>query len=179
MESVVRNVRIIILLLCVALFAAGALWNLCNPPQTQEAGLDNTVSEPDAQETQVILLQSAQDTEKLQEQEAAQALEHKLASLRIRRDSSWQQLYQAVEQLEFEEKQQKLRQYAELQYKEQRLELLIGAKGIDACIAVLEPEQANIIVPEKVLQTDYAKLYDLVLRNTDYEEEQIILVPLK
>ena len=29
------------------------------------------------------------------------------------------------------------------------------------------------------LQQEYEKLYDLVLRNTEYDETQIILVPLK
>mgnify|MGYP003294054616 CR=1 FL=1 len=79
----------------------------------------------------------------------------------------------------FDEKQQKLRQYAELQYQEKRLELLLNAKGIQHSLAVLSSEQANIIVPEDILQKEYEKLYDLVLRNTDYEESQIILVPLK
>ena len=175
MEPVVKIIRGVIVLMCAALFLAGALWNLCNPPEepiqqmaAHEIG-QNTVEAVAKQEHAV----ESQDEKNVQE------LEHRMAALRIQRDASWQQLYHAVEQLEFDKKQQKLQQYAELQYQEQRLELLLNAKGIQHSLAVLSSAQANIIVPEDILQKEYEKLYDLVLRNTDYEESQIILVPLK
>ena len=108
-----------------------------------------------------------------------QTMENRLAALRMERDAAWQQLYHAVEVLEFAEKQQTLRQYAEIQYNEQTLELLFKAKGIENCMAVLGEEQANIVVPAETLQQEYEKLFDLVLSNTAYDETQIILVPLK
>ena len=134
-----------------------------------------TMSQPESVE---VLFQQEPDTEK-QHAEKMQELENRVASMRIQRDASRQQLYVAVESLEFAEKQQKLQQYAEQQYQEQQLELLLHAKGLAPCLAVLNTEQANLIVPEALLQTEYEKLYDLVLRNTNYDEMQIVLVPLK
>ena len=81
--------------------------------------------------------------------------------------------------MQLEEKQQLLGQYERLHYKEQRLELLLQAKGIGPCLVVLEEEQANVIVAEDVLTTQYEKIYDLVRRNTQYEAEQILLLPLQ
>ena len=97
----------------------------------------------------------------------------------MERDAAWQQLYRAVETLEFTDKQQTLQQYAEIQYNEQTLELLLKAKGIENSLVILGEQQANIIVPAETLQQESEKLFDLVLRNTEYDETQIILVPLK
>ena len=175
MEPVVKIIRGVIILMCAALFLAGALWNLCNPP---EESIQQMAAHETEQNTVEAVVKQEHAVES-QDEKNVQELEHRTAALRIQRDASWQQLYHAVEQLEFDEKQQKLQQYAELQYQEQRLELLLNAKGIQHSLAVLSSEQANIIVPEDILQKEYEKLYDLVLRNTDYEESQIILVPLK
>ena len=175
MEPVVKIIRGVIILMCAALFLAGALWNLCNPP---EESIQQMAAHETEQNTVEAVVKQEHAVES-QDEKNVKELEHRMAALRIQRDASWQQLYHAVEQLEFDEKQQKLQQYAELQYQEQRLELLLNAKGIQHSLAVLSSEQANIIVPEDILQKEYEKLYDLVLRNTDYEESQIILVPLK
>ncbi len=166
MDKVATMIRLLILLLCAVLFLAGALWNLCMQPEViKETVIDSNIQqEPTAEDTLA------------QEQ---QAMKNRIAALRIERDTAWQQLYHAVDALEFAEKQKTLQQYAELQYLEQKLELLLAAKGIELCLVLLGEEQANIIVSVETLQQEYEKLFDLILRNTDYDETQIILVPLK
>ncbi|MBQ1187577.1 MAG: hypothetical protein IIX62_00675, partial [Peptococcaceae bacterium] len=57
-------------------------------------------------------------------------------------------------------------------------ELLLAAKGIEHCLAVLDEEQANIVVAEEVLKNQYEKIYDVVLRNSGYPAEEIVLIPL-
>ena len=94
------------------------------------------------------------------------------------RDKSWQQLEMRLEGLTDSEKIRRQEQNALLQYKEQRLELLLAAKGFSNCLVVLDEEQANIIVAEQALENQYEKLYDLILRNSDYPAEQIILIPV-
>ena len=106
------------------------------------------------------------------------SVENQIAALRMKRDSSWQQLKNQLESLEFEQKQQCLKQYEELQYKEQRLEVLLQAKGISDCLVLLEEQQANIIADGAALEQQYEKIFDLVQRNTDYLPEQIVIVPL-
>ena len=71
-----------------------------------------------------------------------------------------------------------MKQYEELRYREQRLELLLKAKGIENCLALLEEKQANIIVGGTEVAQQYEKIYDLVQRNSDYPSEQIVIVPL-
>ncbi len=124
--------------------------------------------------------QAEQETNKeMQSEEAsAQILQNSIASLRMERDSSWQCLRERMSSLS-EIQQQKLETYAMLQYKEQRLELLLQARGLDHCLVVLEEEQANVIASEKALAEQYEKIYDVVQRNTDYTAEQIVLVPMK
>ncbi len=180
MEKVVTMIRLLILLLCAVLFLAGALWNLCLQPETSTEPMDaqDLVQTDISQETEAVFFQQETIMEKPSVQDQ-QTMENRLAALRMERDAAWQQLYHAVEVLEFAEKQQTLRQYAEIQYNEQTLELLFKAKGIENCMAVLGEEQANIIVPAGTLQQEYEKLFDLVLRNTAYDATQIILVPLK
>ncbi|MBQ3205427.1 MAG: hypothetical protein IJB37_02635 [Peptococcaceae bacterium] len=178
MDKVATVIRLLILVLCVLLFLAGALWNLCvQPEQTAETSGDMNRQEDYAK----VALISTQENEMEYEETAIRQsiMENRIAELRMERDNAWQQLYHTVAQLEFTEKQQTLQQYAELQYCEQKLELLLSAKGIVPALAILGQEQANLIVPADILQQEYEKLYDLVLRNTEYDETQIILVPLK
>ena len=103
---------------------------------------------------------------------------NQIAALRMERERSWQQLQSGLEVLEFADKQQCLKQYEELRYREQRLELLLKAKGIENCLALLEEKQANIIVGGTEVAQQYEKIYDLVQRNSDYPPEQIVIVPL-
>ena len=105
-------------------------------------------------------------------------LKNRLAALRMMRDKSWQQLETQLEGLTDSEKIRRQEQNALLQYKEQRLELLLAAKGFSNCLIVLDEEQANIIVAEQAMENQYEKLYDLILRNSDYPAEQIILIPV-
>ena len=175
MESLAKLIHRMIVLLCVGLFLAGAAWNLSHP---QDVDAQDTAQQDMSQETTDVLF-TPEITQNLQEHENDIALDSRIAALRMQRDTSWQQLYHTVEQLDFAEKQQTLQQYAELQYQEQRLELLLSAKSVEQCLVLLTSEQANIIVPETILQKEYEKLYDLILRNTTYDETQIILVPLK
>lgn len=112
------------------------------------------------------------------EQEETDTLADQLAALRMERDSSWQQLKEGLEDLQFAQKQECLKQYEELQYKEQRLELLLKAKGFAECLVLLEEQQANVIAGGSEVETQYQKIYDLVQRNTNYAPEQIVIVPL-
>ena len=177
MDKVATVIRLLILVLCVLLFWAGALWNLCVQPETAETSGDVNLQEDYAEASLISMQENEMEYEETAMRQSI--MENRIAKLRMERDNAWQQLYHTVAQLEFAEKQQTLQQYAELQYCEQKLELLLSAKGIVPALAILGQEQANLIVPADVLQQEYEKLYDLVLRNTEYDETQIILVPLK
>ena len=177
MDKVATVIRLLILVLCVLLFWAGALWNLCVQPETAETSGDVNLQEGYAEAALISIQENEMEYEETAMRQSI--MENRIAKLRMERDNAWQQLYHTVAQLEFAEKQQTLQQYAELQYCEQKLELLLSAKGIVPALAILGQEQANLIVPADILQQEYEKLYDLVLRNTEYDETQIILVPLK
>ena len=177
MDKVATVIRLLILVLCVLLFLAGALWNLCVQPETAETSEDVNLQEGYAEASLISMQENEMEYEETAMRQSI--MENRIAKLRMERDNAWQQLYHTVAQLEFAEKQQTLQQYAELQYCEQKLELLLSAKGIVPALAILGQEQANLIVPADILQQEYEKLYDLVLRNTEYDETQIILVPLK
>ena len=177
MDKVATVIRLLILVLCVLLFWAGALWNLCVQPETAETSEDVNLQEGYAEAALISIQENEMEYEETAMRQSI--MENRIAELRMERDNAWQQLYHTVAQLEFAEKQQTLQQYAELQYCEQKLELLLSAKGIVPALAILGQEQANLIVPADILQQEYEKLYDLVLRNTEYDETQIILVPLK
>ena len=177
MDKVATVIRLLILVLCVLLFWAGALWNLCVQPETAETSGDVNLQEGYAEASLISIQENEMEYGETAIRQSI--MENRIAELRMERDNAWQQLYHTVAQLEFAEKQQTLQQYAELQYCEQKLELLLSAKGIVPALAILGQEQANLIVPEDILQQEYEKLYDLVLRNTEYDETQIILVPLK
>lgn len=198
-----KAVRMLVIALCVALFAVGVIWNLVYGTMEAEqqdaaAALASAAEDNGERERQytaermrtaeMALASDAPDVANM-EAEAVDAvaedpvglehsMENRLAALRMERDSSWKQLEAGLNGLEFAEKQQCLKQYQQLQYEEQRLELLLKAKGIVYCLAVLGQQQANIIVDGAELAEHYEKIYDLVQRNTDYAPEQIILVPL-
>ena len=177
MDKVATVIRLLILVLCAMLFLAGALWNLCVQPETAETSGDVNLQESYAEASLISIQENEMEYGETAIRQSI--MENRIAELRMERDNAWQQLYHTVVQLEFAEKQQILQQYAELQYCEQKLELLLSAKGIVPALAILGQEQANLIVPADILQQEYEKLYDLVLRNTEYDETQIILVPLK
>lgn len=192
MNEFVHAVRAAIGVICMGLLAMGVIGNLffTTLPEQDEAMLtagqaQETVADWEQQYTEEQMQAAAEtalftedriDTETAEE---TATLENQIAALRMERDSSWQQLKDGLNHLQFEEKQQWLRQYELLQYKEQRLELLLQAKGIQHCLVVLEEQQANVIVAQSELAEQYEKIYDLVKRNTDYGTDQIILVPLK
>ena len=180
MEKVVTMIRLLILLLCAVLFLAGALWNLCLQPEPATEPMDeyDMVNTNLSQENADVFFQQEIVIEDAATQDQ-QTKENRLAAFRVERDTAWQQLYHAVESLEFAEKQQTLHQYAKMQYNEQKLELLLKAKGIEYGLVILGEKQANLIVPADILQQEYEKLFDLVLRNTEYDETQIVLVPLE
>lgn len=192
MQEFIRGVRILIVAVCLALFAVGILWNLCysalpepDTDQTAAGGIEAVAqaenweqqytAEQMEKTAQSAVLSATEPDSRQQEQADA---EEQLAALRIERERSWQQLLNGLQQLQFEEKQQLMRQYEELQYKEKRLELLLKAKGLQHCLVVLEQQQANVIVAEEKLAEQYEKIYDLVQRNTAYQPEQIVLIPL-
>jgi hypothetical protein len=129
MDKVVTVIRLLILLLCAVLFLAGALWNLCLQPEKDIESMDvhNMVYAENSQETVDVFFKQEVTVEDTAIQDQ-QIIENRLAALRMERDAAWQQLYRAVETLEFTDKQQTLQQYAEMQYNEQRLELLLKAK---------------------------------------------------
>lgn len=182
MKFVIKILRKGIILFCVALFFAGAVWNLYGTvtKTAEDVIQEETIKKEIAQKAvDVVFLEEDQKAENEWQGQDTETLERRIAALRIDRDASYQQLYHTLEQQAVEDKIQVLQKYAELQYKEHRLELLLSAKGVGPCLAVLELEQANIIVPESVLQVEYEKLYDIVLRNTEYAEHQIILIPAK
>lgn len=165
MRFLIKFIKCLIVLCCVILFFAGALWNIVVLPDTEETIVFTPIEEPLTKEEV--------------EEQQKQQLQNRIAALRMERDAAWQQLYHTVEQLTLQNKDDILHQYALLQYQEQKLELLLEAKGISSCVAVLDTEQANIIVPEEQVKKEFEKLFDLVKRNTNYEETQIILIPLR
>ena len=192
MQEFIRGVRILIVAVCLALFAVGIIWNLCysalpEPDTDQTAAGDiEAVAQAENWEQQYTAEQMEKTAQSAvlsatepdsRQQEQADA-EEQLAALRIERERSWQQLLNGLQELQFEEKQQLMRQYEELQYKEKRLELLLKAKGLQHRLVVLEQQQANVIVAEEKLAEQYEKIYDLVQRNTAYQPEQIVLIPL-
>ena len=192
MNEFIKAVRVLIIALCVALFAVGIIWNLVYGTMSEQEAMATlgqpAVSDADwEQQYTAEQMQAATEARLFSDFTEAQTapetlaadLENRLATLRMERDSSWTQLQDGLAVLEFDEKQQCLKAYEALQYQEQRLELLLKAKGIAHCLVVLSETQANIIVDGDVLSSQYEKIYDLVQRNTDYLPEQIILVPLE
>ena len=196
MERLKRVTSAVLTALCLALFSLAVIGNLFTDSlQRQEAAVELVMTETAMSETsmtETALWEEAYIKEKQQNpaeavlsasenqngQEEQEYLKNRLAALRMMRDKSWQQLEMRLEGLTDSEKIRRQEQNALLQYKEQRLELLLAAKGFSNCLVVLDEEQANIIVAEQALENQYEKLYDLILRNSDYPAEQIILIPV-
>lgn len=196
MERLKRVTSAVLTALCLALFSLAVIGNLFTDSlQSQEAAVELVMTETAMSETsmtETALWEEAYIKEKQQNpaeaalsasenrngQEEQEYLKNRLAALRMMRDKSWQQLETQLEGLTDSEKIRRQEQNALLQYKEQRLELLLAAKGFSNCLVVLDEEQANIIVAEQALENQYEKLYDLILRNSDYPAEQIILIPV-
>ena len=196
MERLKRVTSAVLTALCLALFSLAVIGNLFTDSlQSQEATVEPVMTETAMSETsmtETALWEEAYIKEKQQNpaeavlsasenqngQEEQEYLKNRLAALRMMRDKSWQQLEMRLEGLTDSEKIRRQEQNALLQYKEQRLELLLAAKGFSNCLVVLDEEQANIIVAEQALENQYEKLYDLILRNSDYPAEQIILIPV-
>lgn len=196
MERLKRVTSAVLTALCLALFSLAVIGNLFTDSlQSQEAAVEPVMTETAMSETsmtETALWEEAYIKEKQQNpaeavlsasenqngQEEQEYLKNRLAALRMMRDKSWQQLEMRLEGLTDSEKIRRQEQNALLQYKEQRLELLLAAKGFSNCLVVLDEEQANIIVAEQALENQYEKLYDLILRNSDYPAEQIILIPV-
>ena len=124
MDKVATVIRLLILVLCVLLFWAGALWNLCVQPETAETSGDVNLQEDYAEASLISIQENEMEYEETAMRQSI--MENRIAELRMERDNAWQQLYHTVAQLEFAEKQQTLQQYAELQYCEQKLELLLS-----------------------------------------------------
>lgn len=201
MERLKRVTSAVLTALCLALFSLAVIGNLFTDSlQSQEAAVEPVMTETAMSETsmtetsmtETAVWEEAYVKEKQQNpaeaalsasenqngQEEQEYLKNRLAALRMMRDKSWQQLEMRLEGLTDSEKIRRQEQNALLQYKEQRLELLLAAKGFSNCLVVLDEEQANIIVAEQALENQYEKLYDLILRNSDYPAEQIILIPV-
>ena len=206
MERLKRVTSAVLTALCLALFSLAVIGNLfADSLQSQEAVVEPVMTETAMSETsmtetsmtetsmtETAVWEEAYVKEKQQNpaeavlsasenqngQEEQEYLKNRLAALRMMRDKSWQQLETQLEGLTDSEKIRRQEQNALLQYKEQRLELLLAAKGFSNCLVVLDEEQANIIVAEQALENQYEKLYDLILRNSDYPAEQIILIPV-
>ena len=196
MERLKRVTSAVLTALCLALFSLAVIGNLFTDSlQSQEAAVEPVMTETAMSETSMTetalweeayikekqqnpaeaALSASENRNGLEEQEY---LKNRLAALRMMRDKSWHQLEMRLEGLTDSEKIRRQEQNALLQYKEQRLELLLAAKGFSNCLVVLDEEQANIIVAEQALENQYEKLYDLILRNSDYPAEQIILIPV-
>lgn len=185
-----KAVRVFILMLCIALFSVGIIWNLCYGTMNaeEEAALAMSAAEQSqVWEAQYAMeQQSAVETTLRSDEKASMSSnaletvtpEEQFAALRMKRDSAWQVLQDQLAELTQPEREQYLAQYAQRRYKEQRLELLLQAKGIAHCLVILEEQQANVIVAEAELREHYEKIFDLILRNTDFTAQEIVLLPL-
>lgn len=185
-----KAVRILILMLCIALFFVGFIWNLCyGTMHTEEesASAMSAAEQSQVWEAQYAMEQQSAVETTLRNDENVHmpsntvkevTPEEQFAALRMKRDSAWQVLQDQLTELEQAEREEYLAQYAKRRYKEQRLELLLQAKGIAHCLVILEEQQANVIVAEAELREQYEKIFDLILRNTDFTAQEIVLLPL-
>lgn len=197
MREFLQGVRRLVIAICIALFAVGVIWNLfCSSLAEEDAAalapadLDTVAQEKNytAEKNQsgaqldasaAAAAQASSRQTPPEEKEAETLVEDRIATLRMARDSSWQQLQDQLAALDTDQRETYLQQYATLRYKERRLEVLLQAKGLLHCLVLLEEKQANVIGDQDVLQQQYEKIFDLVQRNTDYGPEQIVLVPLE
>jgi len=174
---------------CAALLAMGVIGNLFLGNTVESIEAEQNMKPVSALWEEQYTMEQMQTTETVlsvdsakQKEESAERqeklLENQVAALRMKRDSSWQRLQNSIQNLEPEEQKQ-MQSYTLLQYKEQRLEVLLEARGVTPCLVLLEEQQANILADEKVLAEQPDRIFDLVQRNSEYQAEQIILVPLK
>ena len=145
-----KAVRILILMLCIALFFVGFIWNLCyGTMHTEEesASAMSAAEQSQVWEAQYAMEQQSAVETTLRNDENVHmpsntvkevTPEEQFAALRMKRDSAWQVLQDQLAELEQAEREQYLAQYAKRIYKEQRLELLLQAKGIAHCLVILE-----------------------------------------
>ena len=189
MERLKKATGAVLATLGLALFAMAAAGNLFVTSVQDEAM--EAAAEPSAAETakwetvytEEQMRQNAVETavqveEKQKTADEQTMLKNRLASLRMMRDKNWQRLQSQLKDIPETEKQEQTVQIALLQHKEQKLELLLAAKGFEYCLVVLGEAQANIIVAEESLEKQYEKIYDVVFRNSGYPSEQIVLIPL-
>lgn len=189
MERLKKATGAVLATLGLALFAMAAAGNLFVTSVQDEAM--EAAAEPSAAETakwetvyteeqmRRNAVESAVQVEEKQKTADEQTmLKNRLASLRMMRDKNWQRLQSQLKDIPETEKQEQTVQIALLQHKEQKLELLLAAKGFEYCLVVLGEAQANIIVAEESLEKQYEKIYDVVFRNSGYPSEQIVLIPL-
>ncbi len=146
------------------------------PSVTETAKWETAYTEEQMKEH--VVESAVQVEEKHKTADERTMLKNRLASLRMMRDKNWQRLQSQLKDIPETEKQEQTLQIALLQHKEQKLELLLAAKGFEYCLVVLDEEQANIIVAEESLEKQYEKIYDVVFRNSGYPAEQIVLIPL-
>lgn len=189
MERLKKATGAVLATLGLALFAMAAAGNLFVTSVQDEAM--EAAAEPSAAETakwetvyteeqmrQNAVESAVQVEEKQKTADEQTMLKNRLASLRMMRDKNWQRLQSQLKDIPETEKQEQTVQIALLQHKEQKLELLLAAKGFEYCLVVLGEAQANIIVAEESLEKQYEKIYDVVFRNSGYPSEQIVLIPL-
>ena len=189
MERLKKATGAVLATLGLALFAMAAAGNLFVTSVQDEAM--EAAAEPSAAETakwetvyteeqmrQNAVESAVQVEEKQKTADEQTMLKNRLASLRMMRDKNWQRLQSQLKDIPETEKQEQILQIALLQHKEQKLELLLAAKGFEYCLVVLGEAQANIIVAEEMLEKQYEKIYDVVFRNSGYPSEQIVLIPL-
>lgn len=189
MERLKKATGAVLATLGLALFAMAAAGNLFVTSVQDEAM--EAAAEPSAAETakwetvyteeqmrQNAVESAVQVEEKQKTADEQTMLKNRLASLRMMRDKNWQRLQSQLKDIPETEKQEQTVQIALLQHKEQKLELLLAAKGFEYCLVVLGEAQANIIVAEELLEKQYEKIYDVVFRNSGYPSEQIVLIPL-
>ena len=189
MNQLKKATGAVLVTLCLALFAMAVAGNLFVSSVQDEAM--EAAAEPSAAGTarwetayteeqmkEHVVESAVPADEKHETADEATILKNRLASLRMMRDKSWQRLQSQLKDIPEIEKQEQILQIALLQHKEQKLELLLAAKGFEHCLAVLDEEQANIVVAEEVLKNQYEKIYDVVLRNSGYPAEEIVLIPL-
>ena len=189
MERLKKATGVVLATLGLALFAMAAAGNLfvtSVQDEAMEAAAELSAAETAKWETvyteeqmrQNPVESAVQVEEKQKTADEQTMLKNRLASLRMMRDKNWQRLQSQLKDIPETEKQEQTVQIALLQHKEQKLELLLAAKGFEYCLVVLGEAQANIIVAEESLEKQYEKIYDVVFRNSGYPSEQIVLIPL-
>ena len=162
-----------IITICASLFVMAVIGNLFLGSASEA-----TISEISGETADVVLDMKEGSDSAVSGETEDEKMANRIAVLRMERDRNWRYLQTLMAELQPEE-QEAWQSYAMLQYREQRLELLLQARGITHCLVLLEEEQANIMVSEQEAEKYYEKIFDLVLRNSSYSAEQIVLIPVK